>query len=126
MPFTISFRKYLTPSARNKTIYKYDLIAVAHHTGGTGGGHYVAYVKESKSNHWYTCNDSTITLVRPEDIADNINRSYIFVYLKNKKKPDIPPRTIRRPRRIVVQRETTLIQKLQELTNALNNLSSIL
>ncbi len=126
MPFTISFRKYLTPSARNKTIYKYDLISVAEHIGGTRGGHYIAHVKESKSNQWYTCNDSTITLVRPEDIIDNINKSYVFVYLKNKKKPDIPPRTIRRPRRIVVQRETALIQKLQELTKALKNLSSIL
>jgi ubiquitin carboxyl-terminal hydrolase 4/11/15 len=36
----------------------YDLYAISNHSGGLGGGHYTAYVKNFKNNQWFKMNDS--------------------------------------------------------------------
>jgi ubiquitin carboxyl-terminal hydrolase 4/11/15 len=37
----------------------YDLYAISNHSGGMGGGHYTAYVKNFKNGKWYNMNDSS-------------------------------------------------------------------
>lgn len=125
VPLSMSFRKYLTPSARQKKVYMYDLIAVAEHMGGTGGGHYIAHVKEIKSGQWYTCNDSVITAVNAESIKNNIDRSYVFVYRKNEKMLDEPVKKIQ-PAPKITAKEMALTEALQQLTKSLRALESML
>ena len=39
----------------------YDLYAVSNHSGGMGGGHYTAYVKNPVKKTWYMMNDSSVS-----------------------------------------------------------------
>lgn len=40
---------------------KYDLIAVSHHVGGLGGGHYTASALNTTTGKWYEFNDSCVS-----------------------------------------------------------------
>ncbi|KAE9414813.1 hypothetical protein Angca_004548 [Angiostrongylus cantonensis] len=42
---------------------KYDLIAVSHHVGGLGGGHYTATALNKTTGKWYEFNDSCVSEV---------------------------------------------------------------
>lgn len=39
----------------------YDLMGVCCHSGGLGGGHYVAHVKSIEDGAWYQHNDSSVS-----------------------------------------------------------------
>jgi ubiquitin C-terminal hydrolase len=49
----------------------YDLVAVINHRGGLGGGHYVAYAKNSLTSKWYEFDDRTVSEV-DEDYVQNV------------------------------------------------------
>ena len=63
----------------NKNTYKYNLYAVANHTGGARGGHYYAYIKNGDS--WYNFNDTQVTKLtaRHKIVSSNV---YLLFYIK--------------------------------------------
>ena len=61
----------------------YDLFAVCRHSGGLGGGHYTASVRNFKTNEWTSCNDSRVSVsAGPTNIVDA--SAYILFYQKSK------------------------------------------
>lgn len=48
--------------------YVYDLYGVVNHMGGSGGGHYISYVKNEDGN-WYKFNDSIVSTMSPDNIV---------------------------------------------------------
>ena len=65
----------------DKQSYKYDLYGICNHSGGTGGGHYYAYVK-TPNESWYEFNDSSVKKI---DISKNVSsEAYCLFYRKKK------------------------------------------
>jgi len=62
--------------------YIYDLFGVSNHSGGLGGGHYTAYVKNLKDNQWYDCNDSWCSPASEESIVSS--EAYVLFYKRRK------------------------------------------
>ena len=61
----------------------YEIYGVVHHSGGTGGGHYIATTKNSLNFKWYEFNDSNVTeLSNPKSIVDRT--AYILFYQKKR------------------------------------------
>eukprot|EP00761_Pharyngomonas_kirbyi_P012405 gb/GECH01012432.1/.p1 GENE.gb/GECH01012432.1/~~gb/GECH01012432.1/.p1 ORF type:complete len:861 (+),score=178.12 gb/GECH01012432.1/:1-2583(+) len=56
----------------------YDLYAVSNHSGGLGGGHYTAYVKNSKNGKWFLFNDSSVSPASEDHIKSN--SAYVLFY----------------------------------------------
>jgi ubiquitin C-terminal hydrolase len=61
--------------------YKYDLYAVANHSGGVMGGHYTAYVK-NPNGKWYHYNDTSVTEIDEKQIVSQ--KGYVLFYRKKK------------------------------------------
>ncbi|KAJ1352240.1 hypothetical protein KIN20_008530 [Parelaphostrongylus tenuis] len=59
---------------------KYDLIAISHHVGGLGGGHYTASALNKTTGKWYEFNDSSVSeIAAPSDPM--VGRTpYMLVY----------------------------------------------
>ncbi|VEU22888.1 DEKNAAC103988 [Brettanomyces naardenensis] len=57
---------YATDTANKKDLI-YDLCGVDNHFGGTGGGHYTAFVKNFVDGKWYYYDDARVTPANPED-----------------------------------------------------------
>ena len=61
---------------------KYDLYAVANHSGDTGGGHYYAYCKDYDGK-WREYNDASVTEIDSRsDVFLNNPRAYMLFYKK--------------------------------------------
>jgi len=58
----------------------YDLIAVANHYGGLGGGHYTAYAKNRETSHWHYFDDSNVTAASEENVISKA--AYVLFYLR--------------------------------------------
>eukprot|EP00112_Aurelia_sp_Birch-Aquarium-sp1_P006936 Seg1757.2 transcript_id=Seg1757.2/GoldUCD/mRNA.D3Y31 product="Ubiquitin carboxyl-terminal hydrolase 20" protein_id=Seg1757.2/GoldUCD/D3Y31 len=58
----------------------YDLCAVITHFGNVGGGHYVAYAKNSINNKWYEFNDSSVYEVSEYQVENA--EAYVLFYNK--------------------------------------------
>ncbi|XP_022252352.1 ubiquitin carboxyl-terminal hydrolase 15-like isoform X2 [Limulus polyphemus] len=58
----------------------YDLIAVANHFGGMGGGHYTAYAKNKETQQWYYFDDSSVSSASEENVVSKA--AYVLFYLK--------------------------------------------
>ena len=58
---------------------KYDLYAISNHIGGTRGGHYYAYVKNS-DNNWYKYNDKYVSSLSEADLITP--EAYCLFYKK--------------------------------------------
>lgn len=54
---------------------RYQLIGVCTHSGGLGGGHYVAHCKSIEDNQWYLFNDSHASASTPQG-----HSAYILFY----------------------------------------------
>ena len=69
--------------------YIYDLFAVSIHSGGLGGGHYIAYAKNLDNNKWYDFDDSCVSSINEQDAQTN--SGYVLFYHKRniEKKPII-------------------------------------
>ena len=59
----------------------YNLYSVINHMGGTGGGHYTNYSKNSMNGQWYEFNDSNINLINNKDIIVD-SAAYVLLYEK--------------------------------------------
>jgi ubiquitin C-terminal hydrolase len=64
-----------------RSSYKYDLYAVANHSGGVMGGHYTAYVK-NPNGKWYHYNDTNVTEIDEKHIVSQ--KGYVLFYRKKK------------------------------------------
>ena len=62
----------------------YDLYGVIYHSGGLGGGHYVAYTKNLINNNWYLFDDENVLHIDDSRIKDKLNSSgaYVLFYKK--------------------------------------------
>lgn len=58
----------------------YDLVAVANHYGGLGGGHYTAYGRNKETNSWHYFDDSNVSLASEENVVSKA--AYVLFYLK--------------------------------------------
>eukprot|EP01083_Nonionella_stella_P003073 8733_1 len=58
----------------------YDLFAVSIHSGGLGGGHYIAYAKNLENGEWFDFDDSCVTPINEN--AANTNSAYVLFYNK--------------------------------------------
>lgn len=56
----------------------YDLVAVANHYGGLGGGHYTAYAKNRETGHWHYFDDSNVTVASEENVISKA--AYVLFY----------------------------------------------
>ncbi|VDO42247.1 unnamed protein product [Haemonchus placei] len=68
---------------------KYDLIAISHHVGGLGGGHYTATALNKTTGKWYDFNDSSATeTTAPTD--PYVSRTpYMLVYRRQEITTDV-------------------------------------
>lgn len=75
----LDMSKYvLNPEQRSKKSLMYNLIGVANHFGGLGGGHYTAFAKNSVLNGWYSFDDAIVT---PTSASNVVTRSaYVLFY----------------------------------------------
>lgn len=62
----------------------YDLIGVANHFGGLGGGHYTAYAKNAPKDAWYSFDDAMVTQTNPNSIVTR--SAYVLFYQLQEKK----------------------------------------
>ena len=58
----------------------YDCIGVVNHLGGTTGGHYVAYAKNSYDRKWRQYDDSHVKVVSHDDVQSR--NAYIMFYVR--------------------------------------------
>lgn len=72
----LNMAKYIINQNHGPAVY--DLIAVANHYGGMGGGHYTAYGKNKDTGQWYYFDDSSVSSA----IEDNIvsKAAYVLFY----------------------------------------------
>lgn len=74
----LDMSKYVLNPEQKKTKQIYNLIGVANHFGGLGGGHYTAYAKNFLQNAWYSFDDAMVNPVSSNNI---VNRSaYVLFY----------------------------------------------
>jgi ubiquitin C-terminal hydrolase len=57
----------------------YDLYGICNHVGGTMGGHYTAYIKNSNGK-WYHFNDTVVSEIQESHIITP--NAYCFFYRK--------------------------------------------
>jgi ubiquitin carboxyl-terminal hydrolase 4/11/15 len=58
----------------------YDLVAVANHYGGLGGGHYTAYAKNKETSAWHYYDDSNVSVANEANVISKA--AYVLFYLK--------------------------------------------
>jgi hypothetical protein len=58
----------------------YDLYAVTNHLGGSGAGHYIAYVKAQHDQQWY-CFDDESTREMDESAVQSAS-AYLLFYMR--------------------------------------------
>jgi hypothetical protein len=88
VPFEFDFYPYLDATVTNKNEYVYELIGFVVHEGGTGGGHYTAYInyQYGKLLNWYYCNDSNVINVSLENVRQASSTGYMYFYKRTNKK----------------------------------------
>lgn len=73
---------------RRESIYQgtsditYNANAIIEHRGGSGGGHYVAYIKHP-SGKWIECNDSIVRPITHNEAKTAGETAYIISYVRN-------------------------------------------
>jgi ubiquitin C-terminal hydrolase len=58
---------------------RYQLIAVAVHSGSLGGGHYIAY--GCREGTWYLFNDSNCSVTSASQVLEA--QAYLLIYMKS-------------------------------------------
>lgn len=69
----------LSPFCLHKNIQKYELVAIAHHMGSVGSGHYNCICKHP-SGTWYAIDDQTVREAQPQELDYVIKNGYIYFY----------------------------------------------
>lgn len=71
--------QYLINNPKKEKIM-YNLIAVANHYGGLGGGHYTAYGKNKETGLWYYFDDSNVSQANEEAVISKA--AYVLFYVR--------------------------------------------
>ena len=79
IPFELDLTNYV--KGYNKDSYHYNLYAICNHSGGSGGGHYTATVKNANGK-WYNFNDLNTREIPKEKVVTN--QAYCLFYRKIK------------------------------------------
>lgn len=58
----------------------YDLIAVANHNGGMGGGHYATYAKNKMTQQWHYFDDNSVSPATEENVVSKA--AYVLFYAR--------------------------------------------
>jgi hypothetical protein len=74
----LNMAKYVLNPSHGPAVY--DLIAVANHYGGMGGGHYTAYGKNKNNGIWYYFDDSSVTQSSEENVVSKA--AYVLFYMR--------------------------------------------
>lgn len=75
---SLDMSQYVLNPEQKKSKQIYNLIGVANHFGGLGGGHYTAYAKNFVQDAWYTFDDSTVTPINPSSVVTK--SAYVLFY----------------------------------------------
>jgi ubiquitin carboxyl-terminal hydrolase 8 len=75
------FEKLQMSEIIKSELVTYNLYSVINHMGGTGGGHYTNYSKNSMDNNWYEFNDSNMNLINNTNIIVD-SSAYVLLYEK--------------------------------------------
>jgi ubiquitin C-terminal hydrolase len=57
----------------------YNLVAIAHHQGGLGSGHYNAICRH-KNEKWFAIDDETVKEASPDDVNHVMRNGYMYYY----------------------------------------------
>lgn len=68
----------LNPSQKEKSKLIYNLIGVANHFGGLGGGHYTAFAKNASLDAWYNFDDALVNHMQPSNVVTR--SAYVLFY----------------------------------------------
>lgn len=74
----LDMSKYVLSPDEKKKKQIYNLIGVANHFGGLGGGHYTAYAKNFQLDTWYTFDDASVSPANPNGIVTR--NAYVLFY----------------------------------------------
>lgn len=66
------------PEQKKQKQLIYNLIGVANHFGGLGGGHYTAYAKNAIQNAWYSFDDALVTHTSANNVVTR--SAYVLFY----------------------------------------------
>merc|ERR1712228_723244 len=75
----LDLSKWLSPR-KEEVNALYDLFAVSIHSGGLGGGHYIANAKNLHNGDWYDYNDSSCSSMNEESACTD--SAYVLFYKK--------------------------------------------
>ena len=72
---------HMLSNSPQKNRVKYELVGVANHMGGLGGGHYTAYTKHFKTGEWWLFNDEKCS--RVTDVSQVVSKNaYLLFYVR--------------------------------------------
>ncbi|XP_054720476.1 ubiquitin carboxyl-terminal hydrolase 4-like [Uloborus diversus] len=74
----LNMAKYVLNPSHGPAVY--DLVAVANHFGGMGGGHYTAYGKNKLNGLWYYFDDSSVTQSSEDNVVSKA--AYVLFYMR--------------------------------------------
>ena len=83
----LDLNPFVSPDSTINTSAMYDLSGVSHHTGGTGGGHYIAHV-DTGSGAWMCFNDERVDSVQTERVSGA--SAYVLFYKLREENPEVP------------------------------------
>ena len=83
----LDLNPFVSPDSIINTSATYDLCGVSHHTGGTGGGHYIAHV-DTGSGAWMCFNDERVDSVQTERVSGA--SAYVLFYKLREENPEVP------------------------------------
>jgi ubiquitin C-terminal hydrolase len=88
VPMHYNFHLLFEQSVPNDIKYNYRLKSFIIHKGSYKGGHYIALVRNSESNQWFKCDDSTITPVTETQSQELAKQGYLFFFEHQIKAPE--------------------------------------
>ncbi|KAH3757161.1 ubiquitin carboxyl-terminal hydrolase 26 [Pelomyxa schiedti] len=131
--------KALFPQGDSAAVHAiYKLFAVVCHVGKSAqGGHYITFLLDSKTSHWWQCNDSTITECAgfpPENSLRNETPYMLLYHLKETSTTTTPfcqavSEVLKENQSLVTQMQELASLELKEkraIENCLDNLDSCL
>jgi ubiquitin C-terminal hydrolase len=70
----------LAAALGSSALPRYDLYAVAHHSGSASGGHYTAHCRSVDGRKWFLFNDSRVTL--SDESALCSSSAYVLCFMQ--------------------------------------------
>lgn len=120
IPLQFDMTPYIAPAEQGMFNPVYELTSVAVHSGGTGGGHYIAYVKDQSDQNWYECNDDIITKMDDATAQLAVEQGYIFFY--KRMSDTLAKKFLLQQQILVSQTKNSTTKRLTKLAQSLSSL----